>query len=290
MTSAAVITKSAEARGIVRANFPQGEGNEATDAPRAHLENLAVDALRENFVVARSARCATATLTMTDGTPQGRAMARIIVFGASGNCGRLFVERAREHGHTVTAIARTRLSDLPEGVSLVVGDVLDPTFVAEAVRGHDIVVSALGMRYAHPWAARRSPDDFAERATRNIVEAMKTAGVDRLVVISAAGVGDSHAALNWPMRVMLKTSNVGVAYADLERMESVLSESGLDWHAVRPTTLTHGERTGRAHPTDAFRVTSTISRADVAEWLLHEVEAPPRSAKAGVRTPMITVT
>lgn len=217
-------------------------------------------------------------------------MARIVVFGASGNCGRLFVERAREHGHAVTAIARSALADMPPGVDVVVGDVLDPSFVAGAVRGHDIVVSALGMRYAHPWAERRSPDDFTERATRNIVEAMKEAGLERLVVISAAGVGDSRTALNWPMRVMLKTSNVGVAYADLERMESVLAASGLDWHAVRPTTLTHGERTGRAHPTDAFRVTSTIPRADVAEWLLHEVESPHRPDPDGIRTPMITVT
>lgn len=215
-------------------------------------------------------------------------MAKIIVFGASGNCGRLFVERAAEHGHSITAVARSPILDLPRGVELVIGDVLDPSFVARVIGGHDIVVSALGMRYAHPWATRRSPDDFTEHATRNIVTTMKDAGIDRLVVVSAAGVGDSRAALNWPMRVMLKTSNVGVAYADLERMEAVLAESGLDWHAVRPTTLTHGDRTGRAHPTDAFGVTATIPRADVAEWLLHAVESPGRSD--GVRTPMITVT
>lgn len=215
-------------------------------------------------------------------------MAKIIVFGASGNCGRLFVKRAAEHGHAITAIARAAIADLPRGVELVLGDVLDASFVAQVIANHDIVVSALGMRYAHPWATRRSPDDFTERATTNIVAAMKHAEIDRLVVVSAAGVGDSRGALNWPMRVMLKTSNVGVAYADLERMEAVLAESGLDWHAVRPTTLTHGDRTGRAHPTDSFGVMATIPRADVAEWLLHEVESPARAN--GVRTPMITVT
>jgi putative NADH-flavin reductase len=214
-------------------------------------------------------------------------MAHIIVFGASGNCGRLFVERAAEHGHSITAVARSSTSDLPRGVELVLGDVLDASFVARVMRDHDIVVSALGMRYAHPWATRRSPDDFTERATRNIVDAMKSRGIDRLVVVSAAGVGDSRVGLNWPMRLMLKASNVGVAYADLERMEAVLAESGLDWHAVRPTTLTHGDRTGRAHATDSFGVTATIPRADVAEWLLHEVESP---ANGGIRTPMITVT
>lgn len=230
----------------------------------------------------------TGSLTARAATPDRPAMARIIVFGASGKCGRLFIERAAEHGHAITAVARSALSDLPSGVALVIGDVLDPSFVASVVEDHDIVVSALGMRYAHPWAARRSPDDFTERAIRNIVDAMKGAGALRLVAISAAGVGDSRATLNWPMRVMLKTSNVGVAYADLERMEAVLAESGLDWHAVRPTTLTQNRRTGRAHPTYSFGITSTIPRADVAEWLLYEVESPGRTD--GVRTPMITVT
>jgi nucleoside-diphosphate-sugar epimerase len=212
-------------------------------------------------------------------------MARIVVFGASGNCGRLFVRLAAERGHSVTAVARAPIDDLPIGVRFARGDVLDERFVAEVVEGHDVVVSALGMRYAHPWAARRSPDDFTERATTNIVDAMKASGIERIVAISAAGVGDSRPAMNWPMRIMLKTSNVGVAYADLERMEAVLAASGLDWQAVRPVTLTHARPTGRAHVTDSYGVTATIPRADVAGWMVDCVERPTRE-----RTPMITAT
>ena len=211
-------------------------------------------------------------------------MARIVVFGASGNCGRMFVRGAVERGHDVTAVARAPVADeLPRGVRFVRGDVLDAAFVASVVPGHDVVVSALGMRYAHPWAERRSPDDFTERATANVVSAMKTAGVHRIVVISAAGVGDSRAAMNWPMRLMLKISNVGVAYADLERMEALLAGSGLDWHAVRPVTLTHGKPTGRVRSTDRYAVTATIPRADVAAYLLACVEGGTQD-----RTPMIT--
>jgi len=142
---------------------------------------------------------------------------KIIVFGASGKCGSRLVEMAAAAGHEVTAFVRegTRF----EGPARVVrGDVLSPDDVAAAIAGHDAVASGLGMRYAHPWAKRMSPDDFTSRATANIVAGMRAAGVRRLVIVSAAGVGDSRRAMNWPMRAVLATSNVGVAYADLERV------------------------------------------------------------------------
>jgi hypothetical protein len=110
--------------------------------------------------------------------------------------------------------------------------------------------------------------------------------VRRITVISAAGVGDSRPVLNLPMRFLVATSNVGVAYADLARVEAVLRASGLDWQAVRPTTLTHKAATGRVRQTDRYPATATIPREDVAAFMLDELERPEFSS----RTPMITVT
>jgi putative NADH-flavin reductase len=212
---------------------------------------------------------------------------QIVVFGASGNCGRHFVTLAAARGHAITAVVRDgSQSDTSPRVTIVRGNVLDPAFVASAVRGHDMVVSGLGMRYRHPWAARQSPDDFISRATTHIIEAMRATGVPRISVISAAGVGDSRPALNLPMRFLVATSNVGVAYADLERVERLLRDSGLEWQAVRPTTLTHKPATGRVRRTDRYPATATIPRQDVAAFMLEEVERPQFSA----RTPMITAT
>ena len=209
----------------------------------------------------------------------------LIVFGASGRCGSHVVRRAMTRGHQVTGIARAASSYTPpDGAAVVRGDVLEPAFVEHVIPGHDAVISCLGMRYRHPWAPRESPDDFTSRATRHIVEGMKAAGIRRIGVISAAGVGDSREVLNWPMRLLLRTSNVGVAYADLERVESVLRQSSLDWQAVRPTTLTHRPATGRVRLTARYPATATIPREDVADFMLREMESPRFSE----RTPMIT--
>jgi putative NADH-flavin reductase len=212
---------------------------------------------------------------------------RVIVFGASGNCGRHFVRLAAARGHQVTAVAREGSQvDASATVTVVRGSVLDPVFVAGTVPGHDAVMSGLGIRYRHPWAARDSPDDFISRATTHIVNAMRGAGVTRISAISAAGVGDSRPMLNLPMRFLVAASNVGVAYADLERVEEILRGSGVDWQAVRPTTLTHKPATGRVRQTARYPATATIPREDVAAFMLEELERPQFSG----RTPMITAT
>ena len=212
---------------------------------------------------------------------------RIIVFGASGNCGRHFVRLAAAHGHAVTAVVRNgSQGGSSPNVTVVRGDVLDAGFVAGTIRGQDAVMSGLGIRYRHPWAARQSPDDFISRATTNIVGGMRASGVSRISAISAAGVGDSRPILNLPMRFLVAASNVGVAYADLDRVEEVLRSSGLDWQAVRPTTLTHKPATGRVRQTTRYPATATIPREDVAAFMLDELERSQFTA----RTPMITVT
>jgi putative NADH-flavin reductase len=212
---------------------------------------------------------------------------KILAFGASGNCGQHFVRRAAARGHLVTAVVRAGSRvDAPPNVSVVQGDVLDAAFVAAVIPGHDVVMSGLGIRYRHPWAARQSPDDFISRATTHIITGMHAAGVARISVISAAGVGDSRPVLNLPMRFLVAASNVGVAYADLERVEHLLRTSGLDWQAVRPTTLTHKRATGRVRRTERYPATATIPREDVAAFMLEELERPTFSAP----TPLITVT
>jgi putative NADH-flavin reductase len=210
---------------------------------------------------------------------------RLIVFGASGGCGSQLVKQAAARGHQVTAVVRsTTRYEAPDGVAVVRGDVLDASAVASVVPGHDAVASCVGIRYAHPWARRESPDDFISRATTNIVSGMRASGLSRLSVISAAGVGDSRPARNPIIRFLIATSNVGVGYADLDRVEEILRGSGLDWQAVRPIRLSGGAGTGRPRLTDRFPALGSIARTDVAAFMLGELERPQFIG----RTPMIT--
>src|SRR5688500_14678881 len=90
---------------------------------------------------------------------------KVLVFGASGRCGSHFVRLAAAAGHSVTAVVRPQTSFTPSAnVNVARGDVLSADFVNATTPGHDVVVSALGMRYRHPWAKRQSPETFTSAA------------------------------------------------------------------------------------------------------------------------------
>jgi uncharacterized protein YbjT (DUF2867 family) len=117
---------------------------------------------------------------------------------------------------------------------------------------------------------------------RALVPAMRSHGVPRLVVISAAGVGDSLPRLTRPVRRLVASGNVAVAYRDLAAAEEVLAASGLDWLAVRPVTLLDGPPRRPARPVARYGLLSTIRRSEVARWMLDAVERPAPFAERRV--------
>jgi uncharacterized protein YbjT (DUF2867 family) len=87
------------------------------------------------------------------------------------------------------------------------------------------------------------------------------------------------------MRWLLRHSTIGEMYADLATMEAVYRASPLDWLAVRPATLVDARTpSSKARVIPRFRMVSTISRADVAAWLLR---AATDAQPIADRTPMI---
>lgn len=213
---------------------------------------------------------------------------RVLVLGASGGCGRWLARIATARGHDVTALVRAapqsdEVRDALGGARIIEGNVLDPQALERAVRGQQIVLCALGIRRAgrSPWAPLQSPPDFVATAVRGLIPAMQRAGIARLSVISAAGVGDSVAHLSWAVQRLIGLGNVAVAYRDLAAMEALLPPSGLEWQVVRPVTLVEGSATGAARPVDRYTMLSTIRRADVAHWMMEQAES--RAAAAAPR-------
>src|SRR5829696_888286 len=114
---------------------------------------------------------------------------RILVLGATGGCGRHVVARAIARGHAVTAVVRPETAyDPPVGTAVIRDDVLRDGVIAEAMHGHDVVISCLGIRRRrprNPWSGLISPPDLTARATRAIVDGARAAGIKRVLAISA---------------------------------------------------------------------------------------------------------
>lgn len=193
----------------------------------------------------------------------------VLVVGATGKTGVQIVTQAVAQGHQVTALVRDpdKAKGTLAGARLVRGDIRAAGPVAEAVAGQDAVVSALGS------AVTLRRQSLLSDGTQALIDAMKQAGMRRLVCITGVGAGDSrgHGGLlyDWVLRPVVLRQ----VYADKDRQEEVVRASGLDWVLVRPGLLTDGPRTGTYRAlTDLSGVRkATVSRADVADFVLKQL-------------------
>jgi nucleoside-diphosphate-sugar epimerase len=222
---------------------------------------------------------------------------KITVFGASGGIGTHVVDLATQRGHQVRAIYRAAPHVPPGGQTevLVSPDIFDPDFVAQAIRGADVVVTALGPNFArhhNPRTTMISPPDLHQRLARSLIAAMKGPGAPaRLISVSTGSMGPGDDVMGAGQRLLFRffrtvmTPNLGRVGRDLQAMEEELAAAaGVDWYALRPIKLTDGPLTGHVQASARFAM-KTISRADVA-WFILDLAEDPRPGQP--RTPIIT--
>ncbi|WP_375310272.1 SDR family oxidoreductase [Bradyrhizobium sp. A5] len=197
------------------------------------------------------------------------AQPKILVLGATGATGRLIVSQALARGYDVTALVRSaeKARDL-EGAKLIIGDAREATALREALRGRDAVASALGTA-ASPFREVT----LLSTATRALVSAMKAEQVSRLVCITGIGAGDSAGHGGFLFDKLIFLLLLRKVYADKDRQETIIRNSGLDWVLVRPSVLSNkpGRGTIRTLTDLSGFHGGSISRDDVARFVLDQV-------------------
>ena len=195
---------------------------------------------------------------------------RLFILGATGGIGRQLVDQALERHHLVTAFVRSpeKLGARRDGLTVLQGDVRNPDAMSAALRGHDAVLSTLGP----PGPSRNTITSDSARA---IVAAMQTAGVRRLLVVGVAALFPDIGMFG---RLLRNTLLRNVA-DDSAEMERIVKATSFDWTIVRPPRLTNGPRTEHYavavdHLPKGAGGNATVSRADVAHFMLDELEQP----------------
>jgi uncharacterized protein YbjT (DUF2867 family) len=196
--------------------------------------------------------------------------ARVLVIGATGGTGRQLVTQALERGYAVTALVRDPLKlqvDHPQ-LAVIQGDVLDKDSVEAAMRGQEAVLCALGhKRFFYPTR-------ILSQGTRNILRAMETHGVARLVCETSLGIGDSAGRMGLYYTLIVIPAILPFYFWDKTRQERMIAGSKAEWVIVRPGVLTNGVRRGRSRQgrsVGSFLLTVHISRADVADFMLNQL-------------------
>lgn len=200
---------------------------------------------------------------------------KLAIFGATGNTGIETTKQALEKGHHVTAFVRdpSRMPLTDDHLTLISDDIFAPNLVESAVQGQDAVICALGSRDLKKSRVRAA-------GTANIITAMKQTGVQRLMVVSAMGVGESWETLSFINKFFF-AAVLKSAREDHEAQERLVKNSGLNWTIIRPSSLTDTPRTGTYLVGEKIKAqTSQISRSDVADLILKELEQNELIGKA----------
>lgn len=200
----------------------------------------------------------------------------VAIFGSTGKTGIELVKQALEQGHAVTAFVRdpARLAVENDNLTVVTGDVFNPSSVVKAIEGQDAVICALGA------GSDLKKTTVRTTGTINIINSMQKNNIKRLIVVTAMGVGESWNTLSLFNKFFFATL-LRSSRDDHETQEAAVKESGLDWTIVRPSGLTETPRTGIYDVGEnILATTSKIARADVADLIIKEVEENALIGKA----------
>lgn len=193
----------------------------------------------------------------------------LTIYGADGAVGTRLVDQALERGHTIRAAAHTLSDDVRrhERLTWTESDLMSPDGLAADMDGADAVLSAVGID-AGPDTIVFPPKLHTE-GTLNLIRAMRAAGKDRLVVISASFVETMDRGPVWfRMAAQVGLRAIFDQMADMERL--LHATETLRWTAVRPGWLLDEPHSGDYRvfdgviPPDLIRTRT----GDVAHFML----------------------
>lgn len=190
---------------------------------------------------------------------------RLFVLGATGKTGGVLVAQAVAHGHYVTTFGRSSFDGADKAkVTSISGNPMNEQELADALSGHDAVLSVLGTRGLRATTVL----DDSSRAT---IGAMRKAGVRRLVILSSALL-DKNIGL---MDKLVGRTILRHFSSDQRAMEKQVTASKLDWTVLRPPRMTDSAPEGPATSTLAEPANGTgmkIRKEEVARLMLDAVE------------------
>lgn len=205
-------------------------------------------------------------------------MANVVLIGATGFVGSAILDELLSRGHKVTAVVRdTKKLASRDNLTAVQEDVTNVDALTNIIKGKDAVISA----YNPGWNNANITTDTIINYPK-IVNAVKAAGVERLLIVGGAGtlfVAHGLRALETgalPAEIMNGVVSLGYFYLNM-----LSNEKNLDWVFFSPAGMfdTEGKRTGKFRlGKDELVVdaegNSHISVQDYAVAMVDELEKP----------------
>ena len=191
---------------------------------------------------------------------------QVLVIGGTSGVGLEVVKLSLARGHKVTAVARRpeRMPISHPALRVVKGDITKLESMNEILPGNQVVISAVGIA-----AGSRNVEVFS-KGIKNVLLAMQQSTIDRLITVSAIGVGDSDGHGGFFFDRLLKPFVLNSDIEDKGRQEKIVKNSKVNWTIVRPGFLTDKSISERYYVMDKLDGVEAgeISRSDVAHFIV----------------------
>ncbi len=196
----------------------------------------------------------------------------VFLVGATGGTGKIVLQKLVAVNHRVSVLARNPDSvDIPANpgkVKIIKGSVYTPEVYQDELAKCDLVISALGTGTA------RGKTDIYSRGGQCIIEAMKKAGIKKLITLTPSALDPTapqynHFIVRFIVRPLFKN-----IYADMQQWESIQEANrDIDWICIRPSRLTNGKEKGQYRIAINYSPKGgwQISREDLADFILTQV-------------------
>jgi uncharacterized protein YbjT (DUF2867 family) len=179
-----------------------------------------------------------------------------LLLGATGRTGKYVVQELLAQGHTAVALVRTPSSlDAQPGLTIVQGSPLSRPDIKKALTAapgltpSSVIFTLNANRKSdNPFAAPAAPPRFLADSCADVCAVMIEAGVNRIVVMSTIGAGDSWTNLPWLSRAFMGWTNIKYALEDHNLMDKEIRATSLDWTLVRAPRLVYDEQKTLSKP------------------------------------------
>ncbi|MEO8397810.1 MAG: NAD(P)H-binding protein, partial [Chloroflexota bacterium] len=147
------------------------------------------------------------------------------------------------------------------------GDILDAERVEAVIQGTDAVMSVLGPR-------SNKPEFVISQGTDHILNAMKRHNVRRIIISAGAGVRDpldKPKFIDYLFGFLLNLLSKNVV-DDMKQVVAKVRHSDRDWLVIRVPMLTDQPSQGTLKLGYVGDITSRLSRADLAAFMLRQLD------------------
>ncbi len=213
---------------------------------------------------------------------------RILILGATGRTAKHAIPFALAQNYQVVALVRNpdKISIKSDGLTVITGLPTDIEDVRKAMKGCDAVLSLLSpLTRGEAISLRKiNAPHVLERSIANVLQVMNEYSVERILILSSVGVGDSWQYTPWYVKLLIRITNFKVIFDDHNAQERLIQASETNWTIARPAGLNENETLGTLMVTyDHIPKPFRISRKLLAKFFIDNVYSDAYKSK----TPML---